>query len=83
MSFLAPLVEVVMADGKIFRYGNTAPDRCRLDPAKTFPVLLTAWGRVSNPAIDQFMHTLLDDRMAEKGPFVIHSVFETIRLMLI
>ncbi len=65
MSFLAPLVEVVMADGKIFRYGNTAPTDAASILRRHFQSA-SAGARIKS-GIDQFMHTLLDDRIGE-GP---------------
>ena len=65
MSFLAPLVEVVTADGTIFRYGNTTPAdavsilRRHFQPA-------TAASRLKS-SIDHMLDTLLDDRVGE-GP---------------
>ncbi len=65
MSFLAPLVEVVMADGKIFRYGNTTPaDAASILRRHFQPASVTA--RVKS-SIDQFVGNLLDDRIGE-GP---------------
>ncbi len=65
MSFLAPLVEVVSADGTVFRYGNAQPAdavsilRRHFQPA-------TASGRVKS-AVDHLLDRLLDDRIGE-GP---------------
>jgi NADH:ubiquinone oxidoreductase subunit F (NADH-binding)/NADH:ubiquinone oxidoreductase subunit E len=65
MSFLAPLVEVVTGDGTIFRYGNTTPaDAASILRRHFQPATMTS--RVRS-AIDNFMHTMLDDRLAE-GP---------------
>ena len=65
MSFLAPLVEVVMADGQIFRYGNTTPADAVSILRRHFQSASTG-ARVKS-TIDQFMHTLLDDRIGQ-GP---------------
>ena len=63
MSFLAPLVEVVMADGTIFRYGNTMPtDAVSILRRHFEPATITA--RIKS-SIDNFMSSLLDDRLAE------------------
>jgi NADH-quinone oxidoreductase subunit F len=65
MSFLAPLVEVVMADGTIFRYGNaTASDAVSILRRHFAPGGLTT--KIKSE-IDHFLDTLLDDRIGA-GP---------------
>jgi NADH:ubiquinone oxidoreductase subunit F (NADH-binding)/NADH:ubiquinone oxidoreductase subunit E len=65
MSFLAPLVEVVMADGQIFRYGQAKPaDALSIIRRHFQPTGIP--GRVKS-RIDSFIDTLLDDRIGT-GP---------------
>ena len=65
MSFLAPLVEVITADGTVFRYANTtAADAVSILRRHFQPV--TAAGRMKS-AIDSMLDSLLDDRIGE-GP---------------
>ncbi|MDH4203450.1 MAG: NAD(P)H-dependent oxidoreductase subunit E [Phycisphaerae bacterium] len=65
MSFLAPLVEVVMADGQIFRYGQAKPADAPSIIRRHFqPTGIP--GRVKSH-IDSFIDTLLDDRIGD-GP---------------
>lgn len=65
MSFLAPLAEVVMADGQIFRYGQ-------VNPADAISILRRHFqptgisGQIKSH-LDRFIDTLLDDRIGE-GP---------------
>ena len=65
MSFLAPLVEVVMADGQIFRYGQTKPaDAVSIIRRHFQPTGVP--GQIKS-RIDSFIDTLLDDGLGH-GP---------------
>ncbi|MHC4552765.1 MAG: NAD(P)H-dependent oxidoreductase subunit E, partial [Planctomycetota bacterium] len=65
MSFLAPLVEVVTADGTVFRYGNATPADAVSILRRHFQSTHPA-GRLK-ASIDGLLNSLLDDRVGE-GP---------------
>ena len=65
MSFLAPLVEVVMSDGQIFRYGQAKPADAMSILRRHFqPTGIS--GQIKS-RLDSFIDTLLDDRIGT-GP---------------